>query len=170
MSPGSWSAVSINSTKRRQIFMYHRKTVPQVRKKALWSIQRLPFALSSYSDVFSGRNLCPDRLSSPMNKIIICMRMMQISCLAPECILELLRNYIVLELVTLHCTVNESSLGFTTHTAARWSFLQSLQIPVNSQALSLGNVQWLSHFLEHPSTQIMRTSPQSRIMHLLRTT
>ena len=36
--------------------------------------------------------------------------------------------------------------------------------------LSLRNVQWLSHFLEHPSPQIMRTSPQSRKMHLLRTT
>ena len=53
-----------------------------------------------------------------------CVRMMQISCLAPEYILEVLRNCIVFELVTLHCTVNESSPGFTTPTAARWSFLQ----------------------------------------------
>ena len=34
------------------------------------------------------------------------------------------------------CNVNESSPGFTTRTAARWSFLQSLQIPVNSQTLN----------------------------------
>ena len=87
--------------------------------------------------------------------------MIQISCLPPDCILELLRNCNVVELVTLHCTVNESSPWFTTHTTARWSFLKSLRIPVNSQALSLGNVQWLSHFLEHPSPQIMRPSPQS---------
>ena len=72
-----------------------------------------------------------------------------------------------------HCTALWTNLHLGSrhlHWAARWSFLQSLQIPVNSQALSLGNAQWLSHFLEHPPPQIMRTSPQSRIMHLLRTT
>jgi len=39
------------------------------------------------------------------------------------------------------CNVNESSPGFTTRTAARWSFLQSLQIPVNSQTLSKYNIR-----------------------------
>ena len=34
------------------------------------------------------------------------------------------------------CNVNESSRVFKTRTAARWSFLQSLQIPVNSQTLN----------------------------------
>ena len=60
----------------------------------------------------------------------------------------------------LHCfselfTVSESSLGFTIPTVARCSFLQSLQIPVNSQALTLGNAQRLSKVLEYLSPQII---------------
>ena len=56
-----------------------------------------------YSDISSGWNFCPDRLSSPINKIIFCVRMMQISILTCACVLELLRNCIGFELVTLHC-------------------------------------------------------------------
>ena len=118
-------------------------------KGALWSTQRLPFALFSNTDISSAWNLCPDRLSSPTNKIIICVRVMQISRLAHACTLELLSNCTVFELFTLHC--ERIFTWFTIPTAARWSFLQSLQIPVNSQALSLGNVQWLSHFLKYLS-------------------
>ena len=136
------SAGKFSCTKGRQSHKYL--------KGALWSIQRLPFALFSNTDISSDWNLCPDWLSSPTNKIIICATwVMQNSRLARACILSCYETALLL--TSSHCTVNESSLGFTIPTAARWSFLQSLQIPVNSQALSLGNVQWLSHFLKYLS-------------------
>lgn len=58
-----------------------------------------------------------------------------------------------------HCTVKESSTGFATPTAARWLRLQSLQIPVNSQALSKYHIR-----------EVWKMHGGYLIMHLLMTT
>ena len=102
-------------------------------------MQRLPFTLFSNTDISSSWNLRPDQLSSPTNKIVICVRVMQISCLARVCILELLRNCTVFELFTSHC----ERIFTWVHATYSGKVIVStkLQILVNSQALSLGNVQ-----------------------------
>ena len=89
------SAGKFSCTKGRQSHKYL--------KGALWSVQHLLFALFSNTDISSAWNLCPDRLSSPTNNIVICVRVMQISRLGRACILKLLRNCTVFELFTLYC-------------------------------------------------------------------
>ena len=118
---------------------------------ALWSIQRLPFALFSNTCRYLlwleplPRSI---ELSNEQNHYLCEGDFSSCTCVHTWAALK------------LHCfselfTVSESSLGFTIPTVAKWSFLQSLQIPVNSQALTLGNaLQWLSHFLEYLSPQI----------------
>ena len=103
MTPESCSAVSIKSTKSRQIFMYHRYAVPQISKKCT-----LINSTATVSPIFLIRYLRwlernpRSIIDWALNKIIIYVRMMQIIYLAWACILELLRNCIIFELVTLH--------------------------------------------------------------------
>ena len=58
-----------------------------------------------------------------------------------------------------HCSVKESSTVFATPTAATWLLLQSLQIPVNSQALS-----------NYHKREVWKMHGDYLIMHLLMTT
>ena len=151
MSPGSWSAISINSTKCRQIFMYWRQTVPQVLKRSTLinstSTYRLPYFLTQISPLVGTSAQIDWALQRTKSSSV--WGWCKFLVLHVRAYVSYYENALFLS--SSHCTVNIGQFTIPT----RWSFLRNLQIPINSQAFSLGNVQWLSHFLEYPSPQII---------------
>ena len=109
-------------------------------KRALWSIQRLP---STQISPLVGTSAQID-WALQSTKSSSAWGWCKFLVLHARAYLSYYETALFLS--SSHCTVNESSSGFTTPTAARWSFLQSLQIPVNRSALSLGDVQLIISF------------------------
>ena len=127
MTPERWSAVSINSSKRTGRLHFDQFNVYRLLRYLLW-LEPVPRSIE---------------LSNQQNRLLReddanFSSYMRVRTWATT------KLHWFWVLSSSHCTVNESSSGFTTPTAARWSFLQSLQIPVNRSALSLGDVQLIT--------------------------